>query len=47
MANLHYVLEVEPLDLGVDVRAVGLDLMEVESQEPAHGSDAARIWASR
>jgi len=46
MANLHYVLEVEPLDLGVDVSAVGLDLMEVESREPAHGSDAARIWAS-
>jgi hypothetical protein len=46
MANLHYVLEVEPLDLGVDVSAVGLELMEVESREPAHGSDAARIWAS-
>ena len=24
MANLHYVLEVEPLDLGADVKAVGL-----------------------
>jgi hypothetical protein len=46
MANLRYVLEVEPLDLGVDVKAVGLDLMEVESREPAHGSDAAQIWAS-
>ena len=46
MADLHYVLEVEPLDLGSDVKAVGLDLMEVESREPAHGVDAARLWAA-
>jgi len=44
--ELHYVMEVEPLDLGADVKAVGLDLMEVESREPAHGLDAARIWAA-
>ena len=44
--KLHYVMEVEPLDLGVDVKAVGLDLMEVESREPAHGADAARIWSA-
>jgi hypothetical protein len=41
-----YVLEVEPLDLGPDVKAVGLELVEVESREPVHGSDAARIWAA-
>jgi hypothetical protein len=46
MADLHYVLEVEPLDLATDVKAVGLDLMEVESREPARGSDAAHIWAA-
>jgi len=46
MADLHYVMEVEPLDLGSDVKAVGLDLMEVESREPARGNDAARIWAA-
>jgi len=45
MADLHYVMEIEPLDLGSDVKAVGFDLMEVESREPAHGNDAARIWA--
>ena len=26
-ADLHYVMEVEPLDLGADAKAVGLDLM--------------------
>lgn len=46
MADLQYVLEVEPLDLGSDVKAVGLDLVEIESREPAHGADAARLWAA-
>jgi hypothetical protein len=46
MSDLHYVMEIEPLDLGADVKAVGLDLMEVESREPAQGGDAARIWAA-
>ncbi|MBZ5659789.1 MAG: hypothetical protein LAO08_05220 [Acidobacteriia bacterium] len=46
MADLHYVMEIEPLDLGADVKAVGFDLMEVESREPARGGDAARIWAA-
>jgi hypothetical protein len=46
MTNLHYVMEIEPLDLGEDVKAVGFDLMEVESREPARGGDTARIWAA-
>ena len=46
MADLQYVLEVEPLDLGTDVKAVGFDLVEIESREPARGPDAARLWSA-
>lgn len=41
-----YLLEVEPLDLGPDVRAIGLELTEAdENREPVRGTDAARIWS--
>jgi hypothetical protein len=41
-----YLLEVEPLDLGPDVRAVGLELAEAdEHREPVRGADAAQIWS--
>lgn len=41
-----YLLDIEALDLGPDVRAVGLDLVEAdENREPVRGDDAARIWA--
>jgi hypothetical protein len=41
-----YLLDIEPLDLGPDVRAVGLELVEAdENREPVRGKDAARIWA--
>jgi hypothetical protein len=46
MADPQYILEVEPLDLGADIKAVGLDLVEIESREPARGADAARLWAA-
>jgi hypothetical protein len=38
------ILEVDPLNLGPDIRAVGLELFEQESREPVRGSEAARIW---
>jgi hypothetical protein len=38
-------LEIEPLDLGQDVRSVGLDLVEGADQEPVRGEDAARVWS--
>lgn len=40
-----YLLEVEPLDLGADVKAVGLELVERQSREPMRGADAAHVWA--
>ncbi|HEY0701862.1 MAG TPA: hypothetical protein VGD60_03760 [Candidatus Acidoferrales bacterium] len=41
-----YLLEIEPLDLGEDVRAMGLELTEAdENREPIRGADAAKIWS--
>jgi hypothetical protein len=39
------VLEVEPLDLGPDVKAVHLELIEGAEREPARGPEAAQIWS--
>lgn len=41
-----YLLDIERMDLGADVKAVGLDLTEDDqNREPARGEDAARIWS--
>jgi hypothetical protein len=41
-----YLLGIEALDLGADVRAVGVELTEAdENRAPVRGKDAARIWA--
>jgi hypothetical protein len=45
MENL-YRLEIESLNLGADVRAVGLELIEPGTREPVTGSAAAGIWAA-
>jgi hypothetical protein len=39
------LLEVEALDLGADVKAVGLELIDAESREPLPAGQSARIWA--
>lgn len=41
-----YRLEIEALDLGSDVHAVGLELVELETREPVIGSEGAGIWAA-
>jgi len=39
-----YILDIEPLDLGADVKAVGLDLVEDDqNREPVRGEDALAI----
>jgi len=41
-----FTLDVESLDLGADIKAVGLELLETESREPVRGSQAAEFWAA-
>jgi len=39
-------LDVETLDLGPGVKAVGLELVETENREPVRGKQAAEIWSA-
>lgn len=41
-----YSMDVQALDLGEGVKAVGMELLETESREPVRGADAASIWAA-
>jgi hypothetical protein len=41
-----FSLDVQQLDLGSDVKAVGLELLETESREPVRGKEAAEFWAA-
>ena len=41
-----FSLDVQALDLGKDVKAVGLELLETESREPVRGKQAAEFWAA-
>jgi hypothetical protein len=41
-----FSMDVESLDLGADVKAVGLELLETQSREPVRGQDAAVVWAA-
>ncbi len=40
-----YSLDVQALDLGNEVKAVGLELVETENHEPVRGKEAADIWS--
>ena len=41
-----YSLDVETLDLGPGVKAVGLELVETENREPVRGKQASDIWSA-
>jgi hypothetical protein len=41
----QYSLDVQALDLGNEVKAVGLELVETENHEPVRGKEAAEIWS--
>lgn len=41
-----FSLDVQALDLGAEVKAVGLELMETESREPVCGREAVDLWTA-
>lgn len=40
-----YSLDVETLDLGPGVKAIGMELVETENREPLRGPEAITIWS--
>jgi hypothetical protein len=41
-----FSLDVETLDLGADVKAVSLEILETESREPVRGKQATDFWSA-
>src|SRR5262249_14065138 len=41
-----YSLDVETLDLGSGVKAIGMELVETENREPLRGPEAIAIWSA-
>src|SRR5215470_19051312 len=41
-----FSLDVQGLDLGADVKAVSLEILETESREPVRGKQASDFWAT-
>ena len=41
-----FSLDVQALNLGAEIKAVGLELLETESREPVRGREAAEFWAA-
>jgi hypothetical protein len=41
-----FSLDVQALDLGPGIKAVGLELVETENREPVRGAPAAEIWSA-
>src|SRR2546425_7063985 len=41
-----FSLDVQALDLGSDVKAVGCELVETENREPVRGKEGAEIWSA-
>ena len=40
-----FSLDVQALDLGNEVKAIGLELVETENREPVRGKEGAEIWS--
>jgi hypothetical protein len=40
-----YSLDVQAMDLGNEVKAVGLELVETENREPVRATEGAQIWS--